>query len=195
MQLQCNMSACSPQPEEPAIRKDESHWCDSDAQRAAGNWYGRTKTVQERTVLDWVETARARGTVSAADFVYAAIYPAMVIGPVLKEPKGSSNRRCITEGTVRILEKWLREGRDSVNDSMSFIHVEDCARMHTAILELARADINPNQRYTSLVESWHWNDLSKLVTKELHPAMPDYKPYENDDLLPPTQFNLENMKS
>ena len=188
--LTSSMAAVAPRPE-PAI-KDESHWSDPEYQRARENWYGTTKTSQEQLVRDWIQKAKSSGIISQ-DFVFAAICPTMVIGPLLRPPR---NPQEDVGGTMGSLQKWMRGGRTIVpNDSMSFIHVEDCAKMHTKIVELAAGDINPQQRYMSLIESLHWNDIMKIL-KELHPGLPDYKEYDGDEaLVTPTKFNLENMKS
>jgi len=186
--LTSSMAAVAPRPEPPV--KDESHWSDPDAQKARNNWYGCTKTSQEQLVRNWVKKARAEGKIDP-DFVYAAICPTMVIGPVLKEIDNPET----VSGTMGSLQKWLQGSRSQApNDSMSFIHVQDCAKMHTRILELSASEITAEQRYMSLVESLHWNDILKLF-KELHPKLPDYQPYQGDDMAKPTKFNLDNMKS
>mmetsp|Transcript_6786 Transcript_6786/g.8726 ORF Transcript_6786/g.8726 Transcript_6786/m.8726 type:complete len:145 (+) Transcript_6786:1-435(+) len=117
----------------------------------------------------------------------------MVVGPVLRSSAEVS-------GTMGSLLKWCKGARsEAPNDSMSFIHVEDCAKMHTRILDcMGTSDnkmiINPHQRYMSLIESLHWNDILALL-KELYPTLPVYKTYDGEDRVIPTQFNLENMKS
>ena len=189
--LTSSMAAVAPRPE-PAI-KDESHWSDPKDQRARKNWYGTTKTSQELLVRDFVRQAKSKGTLSE-DFVFAALCPTMVIGPLLRPP---DKPNVDVGGTMGSLQKWLRGSKSIVpNDSMSFIHVEDCAKMHTRILELAASDINPHQRYMALIESLHWNNIIKLM-KELHPDLPPYTEYDGSDgpLVRPTKFNLDNMKS
>lgn len=180
--LTSSMAAVAPRPE-PEI-KDESHWSNPEEQKARGGWYGATKTCQEKRVQQWVEDEKAKGAI-ASDFKYVAICPTMVLGPVL------NTSAKIPTGTMGRLVNWLVEGMpDAPNDSMSFIHVEDCARMHTNVLELKDA----SGRYMCLVESWHWNDILALM-KELYPKMPDFKPYVGSDKVVPTRFNLERMRS
>ena len=187
--LTSSMSAVAPRPE-PKV-KDESHWSDAEEQKSRDNWYACTKTSQEQLVRSWVSSAKTSGKVSK-DFVYAAICPTMVVGPKLQK---IDNPKEGVGGTIGRLQSWLQGTRtEAPNDSMSFIHVEDCAKMHTKILELKASEINEHQRYMSLIESLHWNDIFKLM-KELYPEMPDVKPYEGDDIVTPTQVNLENMKS
>lgn len=189
--LTSSMAAVAPRPE-PAV-KNESHWSDPKDQRDRENWYGTTKTSQELLVLDYVQQAKSSGTLSE-DFVFAALCPTMVIGPLLRPP---DNPNVDVGGTMGSLQKWLGGSKSNVpNDSMSFIHVEDCAKMHTRIVELAASDINPHQRYMALIESLHWNDIIKLM-KELHPNLPSYTEYDGRDgpLVKPTKFNLDNMKS
>lgn len=187
--LTSSMAAVAPR-SRPAV-KDESYWSDPEEQKGRGNWYGCTKTSQEQLVQKWVNEAKANGKLSK-DFVYAAICPTLVIGPRLDTP---DNPKESVGGTIGRLQRWLKEGRsEAPNDSFSFIHVEDCAKMHTRILELKASDINEHQRYMSLIESLHWNDILKLL-KDLYPNMPDFKPYKGDDFEEPTQNDLSNMKS
>jgi cinnamoyl-CoA reductase len=191
--LTSSMAAVAPRPE--AAIKDESHWSDPDAQRERGNWYGCTKTSQELLVRDWVRSKKASGTLDH-QFVYAAICPTMVLGSQLRPPdKGDNKRIANVEGTMGTLQKWLREGKtEAPNDSMSFIHVEDCAKMHTRILDLKAEDINEHQRYMSLIESLHWNEILHLM-KELYPKLPPFQAYSADDKVKPTQFNLDELNS
>ena len=179
--LTSSMSAVAPYPEPPI--KDERCWSDSERQKGRGNWYGATKTDQERLVQRWVEEAKGKGAI-ATDFKFAAICPTMIIGPALSESSDVS-------GTMGTLLGWLQGKKSSApNDSMSFIHVADCAAMHVAAME------NPSAsgRYMSLIESWHWNDIAKEL-KRLNPAMPEMKLYEGDDVVRPTKFNLDRMNS
>jgi nucleoside-diphosphate-sugar epimerase len=164
--------------------KDESHWSDPEAQKERGSWYGAAKTEQERLVQKWVEDQKSSGAI-ASDFKNVAICPTMVLGPNLN-PAGD-----VSSGTMGRLLGWFQGGRtEAPNDSMSFIHVEDCARMHTNALELPEA----HGRYMCLLESLHWNDIL-LRMKELYPAMPDFKLYEGSDKVMPTQFNLNKMNT
>lgn len=179
--LTSSMSAVAPHPE-PTV-KDESCWSDSDRQRSKSNWYGATKTDQERLVQEWVESARTRGAV-AKDFRYAAICPTMIVGPALNGE---------VTGTMATLLGWVQGKKaEAPNDSMSFIHVEDCAAMHVAAMERGTA---ASGRYMSLVESWHWNDIAACLM-ELCPDMPAIKLYDGpEDRVVPTKFNLDRMKS
>ncbi|CAB9497790.1 Tetraketide alpha-pyrone reductase [Seminavis robusta] len=191
--LTSSMAAVAPRPE-PAV-KDESHWSDPVSQQQRDNWYGCTKTSQEQLVKEWI--TQHRPSLLSPDFVYAAICPTMVIGPQLRRPTTRINNNKITkvDGTMGSLQKWLRGGKSlAPNDSMSFIHVQDCARMHTRILQLKATDINQHARYMSLIESLHWNDILQLL-RELYPNLPPFTPYQGDDKVKPTQFNLDNMQS
>lgn len=184
--LTSSMSAAAP-PEEPAV-KDESHWSDDAAQLARGNHYGCLKTRQERHCHEWVQTER--GTLPAG-FRFAAVCPTMIIGPPLGAGRGE--RPYAPAGTMGVLHRWMTGGRRSApNDSMSFVHVRDCAAMHVAAMENA----NAAGRYFSLAESWHWNEILAALTA-VCPAMPLDTPYwyEGDDVATPTQFNLERMNS
>ena len=179
--LTSSMSAAAPYPEPPI--KDESCWSDSERQKGRDNWYGATKTDQERLVQTWVEEAKGKGTI-AKDFNFAAICPTMIVGPALIESADVS-------GTMGTLLGWLQGKKSAApNDSMSFIHVADCAAMHVAAMEHASASC----RYMSLIESWHWNDIAKEL-KRLNPSMPDMKLYDGDDVVVPTKFNLDRMNS
>jgi nucleoside-diphosphate-sugar epimerase len=176
--LTSSMSAVAPQ-SEPAI-KNESHWSDPDAQKSRGSWYGATKTLQELLVQTWIEK-EMKGT----DFKYVAICPTMVVGPNLNPTSDASS------GTTGRLLSWFRGDRaEAPNDSMSFIHVDDCARMHTNALELPHA----HGRYMCLVESLHWNDIITILQK-MYPNMRHVKPYKGNDKVKPTQFNLEKMNT
>jgi cinnamoyl-CoA reductase len=188
--LTSSMSAVAPQPEPPV--KDESHWSDPDAQKARGNWYGATKTVQEQMVMKWVEEKKAEaasgGATISNQFKYAAICPTMVLGPSLNP------NAAITTGTMGRLLNWIQHGEKCgtkvPNDSMSWIHVEDCAGMHVAALEQPQA----SGRYMSLVESWHWNEILSRM-KQLYPKLPDFVPIPDQDKVTPTKFNLQKMNS
>lgn len=186
--LTSSMSAMAPRPE-PAV-KDESHWSDAQDQQARENWYGATKTAQEQLVRKWVHDVKSRGS---DEFVYAAICPTMVIGPLLQTP---TNVRELP-GTMGVFQKWLRGAKSEVpNDSMSFVHVEDCAKMHTRVLtDYSANQVHPHGRYMSVAnESLHWNDIMPLM-KELHPALPAYKLCNDKPLAVPTNFNFEAMHS
>ena len=56
--LTSSMSAVAPQPEPPV--KSEEHWSDDAAQEARGNWYGCTKTRQERLVEETLKGSSVR---------------------------------------------------------------------------------------------------------------------------------------
>eukprot|EP01082_Thalassiosira_pseudonana_P006587 g5881.t1 g5881 contig20:363058-363672(-) len=178
------MSAAAPVPEPPI--KDESHWSDDAAQLSRGNYYGCLKTRQEKICSEWSKTQMEGGKL-AANFRFSAVCPTMIIGPpVGAEEEGYSYT---PSGTMGSFYRWITEGKDQApNDSMSFIHVSDCAAMHIAAME------NGSGRYFSLVESWHWNDILTTL-KELHPGLPPFKLYEGGDIITPTQFNLDRMYS
>ena len=179
--LTSSMSAVAPYPE-PYI-KDESCWSDSERQKGRYNWYGATKTDQEKLVQKWVEEAKDKGLI-AKDFKFAAICPTMIVGPALNESANVS-------GTMGTLLGWLQGKKsEAPNDSMSFIHVADCAAMHVAAMESSSA----SGRYMSLIESWHWNEIAKEL-KRLNPSMPEMKLYDGDDIATPTKFNLDRMNS
>ena len=229
--LTSSMSAVAPKPEPPI--KDESCWSDPAEQKQQGNWYGCTKTFQESMCRDWYHDAVSKGMISS-DFVYAAICPTMVLGPSLRRPSSSCNPKLDgVGGTMGTLQKWLQEGvgtsySDSLsgknddsdggnvkilpNDSMSFVHVEDCAKVHTSILNIMdhgqpqdRKITNEHHRYMCVVESLHWNDIMILL-QELYSELPPYKAYDDggrggdgNDSPPtkvkPTQFSLQNLIS
>lgn len=182
--LTSSMSAAAPVPEPPI--KDESYWSDDAVQLSRGNYYGCLKTRQEKICSEWSKTQMEGGKL-AANFRFSAVCPTMIIGPpVGAEEEGYSYT---PSGTMGSFYRWITEGKDQApNDSMSFIHVSDCAAMHIAAME------NGSGRYFSLVESWHWNDILTTL-KELHPGLPPFKLYEGGDIITPTQFNLDRMYS
>mmetsp|Transcript_15177 Transcript_15177/g.24796 ORF Transcript_15177/g.24796 Transcript_15177/m.24796 type:complete len:387 (+) Transcript_15177:66-1226(+) len=198
--LTSSMSAAAPVPE-PNV-KDESHWSDDDAQLARGNFYGCLKTRQEKMCQQWSEQAVQEGKLSH-NFRYCAICPTMIVGPSLAAedddnytPSGTmgSLYRVIkpTDGPSLIGQAVKSSKRKARNDSMSYIDVQDCAAHHVAAME----NKNASGRYFSLVESWHWNDILSTL-KELCPEITldeQYK-YEGDDIVRPTQFNLDRMNS
>mmetsp|Transcript_3873 Transcript_3873/g.5917 ORF Transcript_3873/g.5917 Transcript_3873/m.5917 type:complete len:370 (-) Transcript_3873:874-1983(-) len=175
--LTSSMSSIAPRPE-PEI-KDESNWSDPVLQKTEGRWYGATKTTQEQIVQKWVENQADK------EFKYASICPTVVLGPSL-------NTAAKPSGTQGKLQKWLTGDLPETawNDSMSFVHVEDCAKMHVAALELPDA----SGRYMCLVESLHWNEICAML-KEIHPKMKSVKPYEGGDKAKPTQFNLDKRNT
>lgn len=186
--LTSSMSAAAPIPE-PNV-KEETHWSDDVAQLSRGNYYGCLKTRQESLCHEWTKAQTGNGNLPK-DFRFCAICPTMILGP----PVGVGNEGYVytPSGTMGSLHRWITGGRSTaLNDSMSFIGVRDCAAMHVAAMENA----NAKGRYFSLVESLHWNDL--LVTlKELYPGIvldENFK-YEGEDIIAPTQFNLEKMNS
>lgn len=180
--LTSSMSAVAPYPE-PDI-KDETHWSDASRQKSRKNWYGATKTDQERLCQTWSEERKRS---DHNDFRFAAICPTMIIGPILDNQKVSS-------GTMGTLLKWFQGGKIvAPNDSMSFIHVEDCAAHHVAAMERGEG------RYMSLIESWHWNDIATLLMK-LNPTIKIQlfkggQGSKNNALISPTRFNLDRMNS
>ena len=184
--LTSSMSAVAPQPE-PAV-KTEAHWSDDAAQEAKGNWYGATKTRQERLVEQ---------TLMGSGIRYVAICPTGVFGPMLQP---SVN---MTMGWMASMAKGPSGGQ-ARNDSMSFIDVRDCAAMHIAGLEKAGASGRymsiagtPTGRRTGdgaiIYESTHWNDIYAIV-KAIHPAMPDFSPCDGEPIVP-TSFDLTKMNT
>lgn len=191
--LTSSMSAVAPHPE-PKV-KDESCWSDSTRQKSRQNWYGATKTDQERFVQDWVHSSRENGVIDD-QFRYAAICPTMIIGPGI-----NNSPRAQVSGTMGTLLGWFRGKKtEAPNDSMSFIHVEDCAAMHIAAMEKMttqppKESDKVEGRYMSLIESWHWNDIATCL-KELYPSMPEMKPFRGpEEIVTPTEFNCERMNS
>ncbi|KAL7525204.1 hypothetical protein ACHAWF_001255 [Thalassiosira exigua] len=186
--LTSSMSAAAPTPE-PEV-KDESHWSDDAAQLSRQNYYGCLKTRQERLCHEWVQTQKDKGALQK-DFRFSAICPTMILGPPVGAGRGGHSY--VPSGTMGTLHRWMTGGRTSApNDSMSFVHVRDCAAMHVAALERSDA----SGRYFSLVESWHWNDILTTL-KDLYPTMPleaSYK-YVGDDLVDPTTFDSKRMNS
>lgn len=199
--LTSSMSAAAPQPEPPV--KDESHWSDDDAQLARGNFYGCLKTRQEKLCQKWSEQSVQDGKLSP-NFRYCAICPTMIVGPPLLAAKGDDNYT--PSGTMGSLYRVIKPAdgplligqtlkgvkRKARNDSMSYIDVQDCAAMHVAAME----NTNASGRYFSLVESWHWNDILSTL-QELYPKilLDEHYKYEGDDIIRPTQFNLDRMNS
>ena len=183
--LTSSMSAVAPQPEPPI--KDESHWSDPDEQKTRGSWYGATKTVQEQMVMKWVQE-KNKSDNNNTDFKCVAICPTMVLGPSLNRNAAAPS------GTMGRLLEWLQTGTkcgtNVPNDSMSFIHVEDCAAMHVAALEQPQA----TGRYMALVEAWHWNELLSCM-KQYYPKLPDFVPISDQDKVMPTKFNLQKMNT
>ena len=185
--LTSSMSAAAPVPEPPI--KDESHWSNDDAQLSRNNFYGCLKTRQEKLCQKWSEQSKEEGILSP-NFRFCAICPTMIIGPGISD---ADNDNYTPSGTMGSLHRLLMGVRPKApNDSMSYIHVSDCAAMHVAAMENA----NASGRYFSLVESWHWNDILSTL-KDLYPSIPldDKFKYEGGDIIRPTQFNLERMNS
>lgn len=171
--LTSSMSAMAPRPE-PAV-KSEAHWSDADEQTSRGNWYGATKTTQERV---------AASAVPAMGVRFCAICPTMVLGPMLHHGDGAVS-------TMGRLAAWVQGGLKSApNDSMSFIDVRDCAALHVAALERPSA----SGRYMCLVESLHWNDIAALL-HELHPSMTPIAPFRGGALAASTQFDRSRQDS
>ena len=183
--LTSSMSAAAPRPE-PAI-KDESHWSDDVGQLSRSNYYGCLKTRQERLCHEWTKSQNEQGR----SIKFSAICPTMILGPPVGF--GQEGYTYKPSGTMRSLYRWITGGRTTApNDSMSFIHVVDCAAMHVAAMENEDA----SGRYFSLVESLHWNDLLHIL-KELFPdiALEEKFMYEGSDIVTPTKFNLDKMNS
>ena len=185
--LTSSMSAAAPVPE-PAT-KDESHWSDDAAQLQRNNFYGCLKTRQEKMCRDWAREGIEAGTLPK-DFKYAAICPTMIIGPPVGA--GREGFTYTPSGTMGALHRWITGGRRTApNDSMSFIHVKDCAAQHVSAMESDGA----SGRYFSLVDSWHWNDILTTL-KEIYPGIDidsNSYLYEGTDIVTPTKFNLQKM--
>lgn len=198
--LTSSMSAAAPVPE-PKV-KDESHWSDDNAQLSRGNFYGCLKTRQERLCQQWSEQSVREGKLSP-NFRFCAICPTMIVGPPLLDEDDDTYTPSGTMGSLyRVIKPSDDQGligqavkvakRKARNDSMSYIDVQDCAAMHVAAMENA----NASGRYFSLVESWHWNDILSTL-KELYPSisLDEHYKYEGEDIVQPTQFNLDRMNS
>ena len=151
--LTSSMSAVAPQPEPPV--KTEEHWSDDAAQEAKGNWYGCTKTRQEKLVDETLKGSGVR---------FVAINPTGVFGPML----GPTVNK--TMGWVANMAKGPKDGKAN-NDSMSFVDVRDCAAMHIAGFEKPYAAGRymciagtATERKTDggavVYASTHWNDVT-----------------------------------
>eukprot|EP00929_Paragymnodinium_shiwhaense_P059275 TRINITY_DN29693_c0_g1_i1.p1 TRINITY_DN29693_c0_g1~~TRINITY_DN29693_c0_g1_i1.p1 ORF type:complete len:337 (+),score=69.27 TRINITY_DN29693_c0_g1_i1:107-1117(+) len=184
--LTSSMAAVAPQPE-PEVKAEE-HWSDADKQREKGNWYGCTKTSQEKLVHDeFIGPGKVK-------FRFVAICPTMVFGPMIQPT---------VNDTMGFLLNWAKNGKGggkAGNDSMSFVDVRDCALMHVQGMEKADAAGRYMCLYGDAVEgkenawaSLHWNDIFALL-KELHPAMPDVPPCDGERVRP-TCFDLRKMST
>jgi cinnamoyl-CoA reductase len=179
--LTSSMSAVAPVPEPPV--KTEAHWSDDAAQEAKGNFYGCTKTRQERLAQ---ETLAGTGT------RFVAINPTGVFGPMLQPG-------------VNMTMQWMAgmtkgpQGGRAKNDSMSFVDVRDVAAMHVAAMENESAAGRhmclagtPTERRTEsgavVYASTHWNEVYAMI-RELHPSMPPFEMCEGEPILP-TSFDL-----
>ena len=183
--LTSSMAAVAPIPEPPI--KDESHWSNDVEQLGRGNYYGCLKTRQEKLCHETVKAHKKKGTLHK-DFRFSAICPTVILGP----PMGADSSYT-PSGTMGSLHGWITGGRSNApNDSLSFIHVRDCAAQHIAAMENA----NASGRYISLVESWHWNDILSAL-KEIYPGMTldDAYKYEGEDIVTPTKVDLTRMNS
>lgn len=150
-----SMSAMAPAPEPPV--KDESHWSDADGQKARESFYGASKTLAERAAYAFVAERMPGARL-------CTICPTMVVGPMLQPTVNL---------TMASLARWFRDGKGDAcpDDSMSFVHVADCAAQHVAAMRNEALA----GRFMSLDRSLHWNDLVPLLRK-IHPAMPDSAP-------------------
>jgi dihydroflavonol-4-reductase len=193
--LTSSMAAVSPKPE-PTI-KTEDCWSDEKLQIANGNWYGATKTAQEKLVLEYIKdfTASNKEGKGQPPFRFAAICPTIVFGPMLQSSSGNVN------ATMGYLQTMCKNGKGinketglqnkASNDSMSFIDVRDTASHHVKALQ----DSNAEGRYMSVTStSLHWNDIFKLL-KELYPSMPDVPDCDDEVLVQPTQFDHTKMNT
>mmetsp|Transcript_2899 Transcript_2899/g.6897 ORF Transcript_2899/g.6897 Transcript_2899/m.6897 type:complete len:319 (-) Transcript_2899:139-1095(-) len=173
--LTSSTSAMAPVPE-PDV-KSEMHWSDPDTQRAKGNWYGATKTLQERLCNEYVSKLPAD-----KKFRFVAVCPTGVVGPMLGPGMSQVNGwlLAVLKGTAM---------KDCKNDSMSWVDVRDCAAIHVAAMENDTAE----GRYMCVESSLHWNDIVKML-KELCPTAADVKPF-GGDLVKPTTFNRSRQDS
>lgn len=180
--LTSSMSSVAPCPE-PTV-KTEEHWSDDAAQEERGNWYGCTKTRQEKMCA---------AALSGSGIRFVAICPTGVFGPMLQPGVNG------TMGWVASMAKNGPKDGKAANDSMSFVDVRDCAQMHVLAVENASAE----GRYmcvagtatdgktasgATIYASTHWNDIYALL-KQLHPSMPDFSPCDGEPIRP-TQFDL-----
>lgn len=194
--LTSSMAAVAPRPE-PEI-KTEAHWSDADGQKERKNWYGATKTLQERRLYEWQEHHKSAETPNLKDIRVVAINPTAVLGPMHQPGINATNGWFLDlfkngKGTAGT------DGGRAPNDSMSFIDVRDCAAHHIAAVELEKA----SGRYMSICgapvpgreanvgQSYHWNDIFAMM-KEIHPDMPDVLPCEGEPIVP-TRFDLAKM--
>lgn len=190
--LTSSMSAVAPQPEPPV--KTEAHWSDDAAQEAKENWYGCTKTRQEKLCEEALKGTGVR---------FVAICPTGVFGPML-QPTVSMTMGWMASMTKGPAAHDPNSAGKARNDSMSFVDVRDCAAMHIAGFEQETASGRymcvagtPTERRTEsgavVYQSTHWNDIYALV-KELYPAMPDFEPCDGTPAVP-TSFDLSKSNA
>jgi nucleoside-diphosphate-sugar epimerase len=178
--LTSSMSAIAPIPEPPV--KNETHWSDPEEQKKRGSWYGATKTEQEILVQEWVKQSKIAKRIPN-EFQFVSICPTEVLGPPL-------NTKVPVSGSMASLKTWCSTlGKSPVpNDSLSLVHVEDCADFHVKALE----DPKACGRYICLVESWHWNDILKTIQSHI-PGSPPILLCESQ--VQPTQFDFSRRDS
>lgn len=165
---------------------DESHWNSATHEIAEGSWYSATKIAQERLVTEWVEQRVMDGTL-VSDFQFVSICPTRLLGPPV------SSRRPV-DGWMSQLQQWRRHGPDLhsavPNETIEFVHVEDVARMHVAVL--AEPDVMTG-RFLCVGDSWHWNEFLQF----LHPLSgPDTLPlYKRKDKVSPKRYSTKRRNT
>ncbi|KAK1742469.1 hypothetical protein QTG54_007034 [Skeletonema marinoi] len=166
------MSAAAPQPE-PPIKMNRI------GQMILHNYLTR----QEKLCQQWSEQSVQEGKL-ALNFRYCAICPTMIVGPPLLAADDDSYTPSGTMGSLyhvikptdvpSLIGQTIKETkRKSLNDSMSYIDVQDCAAQHVAAME----------------NTMHQDELYPEISLD-----ENYK-YEGDDIIRPTQFNLDRMNS
>ena len=162
---------------------DESHWRDAEQDIAQGSWYSATKIAQEQLVTEWAQR-KVEDQTLPADFQFVSICPTRILGP----PASTS---LPIDGWMAQLRQW-RQGQGIAaipNDTIEFVHVQDVARMHIAVLEQPEV----NGRFLCVGESWHWNDFVQF----LHPTQDaqTLQLYGGNDKVRPKQYSTERRDS
>merc|ERR1712137_117732 len=160
---------------EPEFKKEDEHFSDPVLQRKQGKFASCAKTLAEQALFEWGKQSGTRTV---------AICPSAVIGPRLDSTQSQPHDFLLKLLTGE--RKWEK----APNGSMSFIHVDDLARLHVAALE------NPDAsgRFFGVCDnSTRFVEVGELLQKHYPsfsaPAPPD------GELARPTHFDFTKQKT
>ncbi len=169
-------SSTNPTPPVP-VKNEVDHWSDVEQQCADKKYTSAAKTVMEHEAMALAAVAGVRLRI---------LLPTIMLGPPLLLEHATS-------GVLAALKRMLRGEKDlhdvAPNDSVSMTHIDDIAALFMAAYESPTAE----GRYYAVRESWHWNDVYRML-KKIEPSLAIPPLFEGEEVTP-TQFDFTRRDS